>query len=143
MNMPANDTSPTDLPRSYFEAALRAVRGKCPRCGEAGLYRKWLRPVDECPACHQDWSLQRADDFPAYISIFLTGHLMAPVIVLLAVEGGLSPFAMAAVTLPLAASLMLAILQPAKGAVIAAQWWHGLVGFRKERAPEAIPADTP
>ena len=37
------------------------------------------------------------------------------------------------------------MLQPAKGAVIAAQWWHGLHGFAKERAPQAgaqAAADT-
>jgi uncharacterized protein (DUF983 family) len=31
---------------------------------------------------------------------------------------------------------MLVLLQPAKGAVIALQWWHGMHGFRRERRPE-------
>lgn len=128
--------SPTDhrLPHRFAEAAWRAMRGKCPRCGEAHLFRKWLKPVDNCPACRQDWSLQRADDFPAYISILVTGHLIAPLIVLLAVDVGLSPGPLTATILPVTAALMLGILQPAKGAVIAAQWWHGLVGFKRERA---------
>jgi uncharacterized protein (DUF983 family) len=128
--------SPNDdrLPHRFAEAAWRAMRGKCPRCGEAHLFRKWLKPVDRCPACGQDWSLQRADDFPAYISILVTGHLIAPLIVLLAVDVGLSPGVLAAIILPVAAAMMLAILQPAKGGVIATQWWHGLVGFKRERA---------
>jgi len=33
----------------------------------------------------------------------------------------------------LSVAMMLGMLQPTKGAVIAAQWWHGLHGFRKER----------
>jgi len=33
-------------------------------------------------------------------------------------------------------AMLLALLQPSKGAVIAMQWWHGMHGFRKERAPE-------
>jgi uncharacterized protein (DUF983 family) len=122
------------LPHSYARAAWRAMRGKCPRCGEAPLFRKWLKPVDVCPACGQDWSIQRADDFPAYIAILVTGHLIAPLIILLAVDVRLSSGALAAIILPVAAATMLAILQPAKGAVIATQWWHGLVGFKRERA---------
>jgi uncharacterized protein (DUF983 family) len=124
----------TLLPHSYAQAALRAMRGKCPRCGEARLFRKWLNPVDDCPACGQDWSIQRADDFPPYIAILITGHLIAPLIILLAMDVKLSPGAMAAILLPAALGLMLGILQPAKGAVIATQWWHGLVGFKRERA---------
>jgi len=141
--MPAQSPAPPDLPHNYLRAAGRAMRGRCPRCGEAPLFRKWLKPVDDCPACGQDWSLQRADDFPPYIAILVTGHLMAPLIILLAVEVRLGPTAMLAVILPLALLLMLGILQPAKGAVIAAQWWHGLVGFTKERPLAAAAGDLP
>jgi len=45
--------------------------------------------------------------------------------------------------MPLAIALMLGILQPAKGGIIAAQWWLGLVGFKKERLPEADSAGMP
>ena len=33
-------------------------------------------------------------------------------------------------------AMLLALLQPSKGAVIAMQWWQGMHGFRKDRAPE-------
>jgi hypothetical protein len=33
------------------------------------------------------------------------------------------------------------MLQPAMGAVIAVQWWHGLNGFVKERAPAPVIAE--
>lgn len=124
------------LPHRFADAAFRGGRGKCPRCGEARLFRKWLKPVEHCPACRQDWSLQHADDFPAYISIFLTGHITVPLLVTLVLEYELSAPAAAAVIVPLSAALMLALIQPAKGAVIAAQWWLGLGEFRKERPAE-------
>lgn len=133
---------PVPLPESFWEAAMRGIRGSCPRCGEAHLFRKWLKPGDSCHSCAQDWTLQRADDFPPYIAIFITGHLMAPVIIFLSLEVELSSLASAAIVLPLAAAIMLGTLQPAKGAVIAAQWWHGLHGFRRERRHEAKPSDT-
>lgn len=134
------------LPVSFWHAAARgAVAGTCPRCGEASLFRKWLKPIDRCHACGQDWSLQRADDFPPYVSIFVTGHLVAPLIIYLAYDVGLSVTATLAIVVPLACAMMLGILQPAKGAIIAAQYWFGLNGFMQERrAPDTgEPADGP
>jgi uncharacterized protein (DUF983 family) len=125
------------LPASWWQAAQRGLTGKCPRCGGAPLFRQWLKPVAHCSACAQDWTHQRADDFPAYIAILVTGHLLAPLIILLAVDYALGPLAMFAITIPLALVMMLGMLQPAKGAVIATQWWHGLHGFARERLPEA------
>jgi uncharacterized protein (DUF983 family) len=37
--------------------------------------------VPQCPACGQDWRGHRADDFPPYLAILVTGHVMAPVII--------------------------------------------------------------
>lgn len=129
---------PAALPASFWQAALRGCGGGCPRCGEGRLFRAFLRPVDRCAACGQDWSHQRADDFPAYIAILITGHLLAPIVIFLSLDFDLGPGAMAAIIVPLALVMLLAMLQPAKGAVIAAQWWHGLHGFVKERAGGAV-----
>ena len=131
--MPPVEPSSETLPATFPQAARRAVAGRCPRCDGAQLFRKWLKPVDRCRTCGQDWSHARADDIPAYISILLTGHLLAPVIVLLAGDIKLSPLAAGAVILPLAAAMVLAGLQPVKGAVIALQWWLGMQGFQRER----------
>ena len=136
-------SAPAVLPASYVQAALRGLRGKCPRCGEAHLFRKWLKPVERCASCAQDWSLQRADDFPAYVAILVTGHVMAPLIILLTLDYRLSLPATLAIVLPAAAATMLGVLQPAKGAIIAAQWWLGLVGFTRERLPSPDGADVP
>lgn len=126
--------APAALPASYRFAILRGLRCRCPRCEGAPLFRKWLKPVDRCSACGQDWSLQRADDFPAYISIFITGHLMAPLMILLIGDFDFSPWATLAIVLPLASAMMLGLLQPAKGAVLATMWWNGMGRFVKERA---------
>ena len=138
---PAPIRSDVSLPRSFGEAIWRGTRCLCPRCSEGKLFRKWLKPHDDCPACALDISGQRADDFPAYISIFVTGHLLAPVLILLAGDYALSTAAVLAIILPLAVLFMLLTLQPAKGAVIALQWWHGMHGFRQERIEE--PAEEP
>ena len=125
------------LPATIWAARLRCIRSRCARCGEGWIFRKWLKPVDACPHCALDISGQRADDFPAYIAMFVTGHLLAPVLILLAGDYDLSPITVLAIIIPLAIAMMVALLQPSKGAVIALQWWHGMHGFRRERLPEA------
>lgn len=134
-----------DLPASLAIAILRAIKGECPRCAKGRLFGKFLKPVAHCSACHQDWTLHQADDFPPYISIFLTGHLMAPVLIALGMSDALPMAAMIGVAMALAFALMLAMMQPAKGATIALQWWLGMHGFKPggRAEVEAPPRGSP
>ncbi|WP_440861962.1 DUF983 domain-containing protein [Sphingopyxis sp. 22461] len=139
---PPNDQDPGSedfaLPTSGWAAMFRGARGQCPRCNDAKLFIRFLKPVAICPRCLQDWMHQQADDFPAYVSILLTGHIMAPIIIALIRDTPLSLAALAAIIVPLMLALMIGFLQPAKGAIIALQWWLGMHGFERERpAPEA------
>lgn len=102
------------------------------------MFAKWLKPVDHCAHCGQDWSLQRADDFPAYIGIFVVGHLLAPVVIAMIATWHLSAALTLAITLPVAVVMLVAMLQPSKGAVIAFMWWQGIGAFRQERR---VPED--
>jgi len=122
------------LPASGREAMFRGARGLCPRCSNAKLFPRFLKPVATCPHCRQDWTHQQADDFPAYVSILLTGHIMAPIIIALVQETALSLAALAAIIIVSMLTLMIGFLQPAKGAIIALQWWFGMHGFEKERS---------
>ena len=134
---PPNDQDPEGedfaLPSSGWEAMARGARGRCPRCNDAKLFHRFLKPMATCPRCRQDWTHQQADDFPAYVSILLTGHIMAPIIIALVQETALSLAALAAIIVSSMLILMIGILQPAKGATIALQWWFGMHGFVKER----------
>lgn len=130
-----------DLPENVAAALLRGIRGQCPRCNNASLFRKWLKPVERCAACNQDWSLQQADDFPAYIGIFVVGHILAPVVITMIGTLGLSAWLTLAILLPVAIIMLIAMLQPTKGAVIAFLWWRGIGAFSQERksAPTINP----
>src|SRR3546814_3688420 len=99
---------------------------------------RFLKPIPRCPQCAQDWTHQQADDFPAYVSILVTGHLMAPLIIALVRDADLSVPALMSVILPLAMTLMIGLLQPAKVAIIALQWCFGLHGFRND-LPGTVP----
>src|SRR3546814_12472396 len=68
---------------------------------------------------------------------------MAPIIIALVQETALSLAALAAIIVPLMLALMIMFIQPAKGAMIALQWWFGMHGFVKERpALEASERET-
>lgn len=130
---PGSRSSRITLPAVGREAILRGLRARCPRCGEARLFLRFLKPIPHCPHCGQDWTHQQADDFPAYVSIFVTGHLMAPLIIALTRDTQLSVAWLMAIIMPLALILMIGLLQPAKGAIIGLQWWFGMHSFQKER----------
>lgn len=136
--LPARPARDIDLPQSGLDAVMRGLKGACPRCGEAKLFRKWLKPKDTCPHCKQDWSRQQADDFPAYIGIFVVGHLLAPVVIAMITTFKMSAWAVLATILPVAVVMLIATLQPVKGAVIAFLYWHGIGAFSKERRAEDV-----
>lgn len=58
---------------------MRGMMGRCPACGEGKLFRAFVKVADRCPACGEDLHHHRADDFPAYLTIFLVGHLVVPI----------------------------------------------------------------
>lgn len=131
---PAEQADPV-RPGSAWAAIGRGLLGRCPSCGKGKLFRRFLKPVAACPTCHEDWSPQQADDFPAYVSILLTGHILAPLIIALVKDSGLSVTALMVIVVPLAIAMMVGMLQPAKGAIIAVQWWFGMHGFpRRDRS---------
>jgi uncharacterized protein (DUF983 family) len=143
LSMPHQRLAPelVELPAGWIPALTRGAKGTCPRCGEAALFAKWLKPVERCGHCKQDWSVQQADDFPAYIGIFVVGHLLAPVVIAM-ISGGLSAWLTLAILLPLSIVMLIGMLQPTKGAVIAFLWWHGIGAFTQERRP-LTPESTP
>jgi len=98
------------LPASGWEAIFRGARWRCPRCNDANLFTRFLKPVTTCPNCLQDWTHQQADDFPAYVSILLTGHIMAPVIIALVQETASSLAALAAIIVVSMLALMIGLL---------------------------------
>lgn len=45
------------------------ARGLCPCCGEASMFRKWLKLQTRCPKCGLDYSFAAPDDGPAFFSL--------------------------------------------------------------------------
>lgn len=109
-------------PRLLGLALRRGLAGKCPACGEAKLFARFLKPVPRCPACGEAWAERRADDFPAYLVILLLGHLLVPLVVEVNLFWAI-PAGMQMIFWPaLAVLLALVMIQPAKGFVLGLLW---------------------
>jgi uncharacterized protein (DUF983 family) len=112
----------TLAPRDRWQAISRGLQCRCPACGQGRLFGKFLKPVAQCANCGEDFTAQRADDFPPYLVILILGHVLAPIAV--AVEINYHPpmwaFALSASLIVIALALLM--LQPVKGGVIALQW---------------------
>ncbi len=116
-------------PRQRGQAMWRGARGKCPACGEKHLFRAYLKVSDDCPSCGLNLSGHQADDAPPYFTIFIVGHIIVPVALL--VEKLYSPplYVHALVFSLLAILASLISLPIVKGAVVGLQWALRLHGF--------------
>ncbi len=78
-----------------------------------------------CPACGLALEPFRADDAPAYFTIFAVGHIIVPLVLVLERFGRQPPLWFhAALWLPLSVILALTLLPRIKGTVIALLWTH-------------------
>lgn len=108
---------------------LRGLRSRCPACGEGKLFRAFVKVADSCTACGEDFHHHRADDFPAYLTIFLVGHLVIPIAMYVEIAFQPSYWLHAAIWAPLVIVLSIGLLQPIKGTIVALQWHMGMHGF--------------
>jgi uncharacterized protein (DUF983 family) len=112
-------------PVDFWTALRRGWRGRCPRCGEGTLFGGFLKMRSHCPACGQALEPFRADDAPAYFTIFAVGHIVVPLVLVVERWGSEPPLWFhAALWLPLSVLLALLLLPRIKGAVIATLWTH-------------------
>jgi len=118
---------------------LRGMLGRCPACGEGKLFRAFVKVADRCPACGEDLHHHRADDFPAYLTIFLVGHLVVPLAMYVEIAYQPSYWFHAAVWAPLVIVLSIGLLQPIKGMIVALQWHMGMHGFAAAKQERAEP----
>lgn len=137
-NPVAAPNAPQNASESAGQAALRGLINHCPACDDKPLFARYLKPVQRCKGCNQDWTLHQADDFPAYIAIFISGHLLAPVLIAVGSRELLPMGALVLLAITGALLLTVALLQPAKGVVIALQYHWRMHGFDPQAT---LPSD--
>lgn len=127
-------TDPTQPAASQAERPLgpalrRGLACRCPACGQGRVLRGYLKLRDTCPACGTDLTPARADDGPAYLTILVVGHLMAPFIHWAFVTWRPDPLTMALALSAGCTALSLALLPRMKGMIVGFQWARRMHGF--------------
>lgn len=128
--------------RSLKQAMRRGWHRRCPRCGRGPLLAGYLKVADHCPVCEQEFHHHRADDGPAYLTILIVGHLMAPLIHVLYARLHLDPLVMASILSVLCVVLSLYLLPRIKGAFIGLQWARRMHGFDDSRKGADSPSSA-
>lgn len=120
----------TDLEeRPMKPALLRGLRRRCPNCGEGHMFTGYLKVTDRCPSCQEELSHHRADDGPAYLTILIVGHLMAPTILWVFEKFRPEPLVLATIFTVGCVALSLYLLPRMKGLIVAIQWAKRMHGF--------------
>lgn len=125
--MTLDSTSQTDRP--LWPALRKGLRRKCPNCGTGPMLCSYLKVRDTCTVCREELSHHRADDGPAYLTILIVGHIMAPLLHIAFVTFRPEPMVLFTVFAIGTVTLSLYLLPRLKGAVVAFQWARTMHGF--------------
>ena len=110
-------------------ALLKGWRRCCPNCGKGAILYRYLKVHDSCESCGQNFYHHRADDGPAYLTILIVGHILAPLLHIVFVKFRPEPWIMACGFGTACVVLCLYLLPRIKGTIIAFQWARRLNGF--------------
>ncbi len=110
-------------------ASLRALKGRCPACGEGKLFRTYLKQVDNCASCGEAFGEIRADDAAPWATIILVGHVFLPFAFMVDVDA-LPMWLVMGMWSALFAALSLAVLPRAKALFIAILWRTRAPGYK-------------
>lgn len=130
-------------PRSWAKATANGLGKCCPACGQGALFEGFLTVKPACSGCGLELHHQRADDAPPYLTMFVVGHIIVPL--MLVVEKLWQPelWIHFVLWLPLTLLLSLWLLPRIKGAVIGLQWafrMHGFDSMEKDENQGLSPA---
>ena len=118
--------------RPLMEALKRGFLGRCPNCGKGKLFRASLKTADECPECGEEFHHHRADDLPAYLVIFIVGHIVVGAFMGMEALTDWPGWVHLAIWVPVTLVMSLALIGPVKGAIVGLQWAYYMHGFGDE-----------
>ncbi|WP_091918114.1 DUF983 domain-containing protein [Mesorhizobium sp. YR577] len=104
-------------------AIRRALIGRCPNCGNGKLFASYLKQVDHCSVCYEQYGHIRSDDAAPWLTILIVGHIVVPIA--LSVESGMTLPGWVSMTLwPILALGMALIVLPRAKALFVSVIWH-------------------
>jgi len=121
--------------RPLWPAMVKGLRHRCPKCGDSSLFRAYLKVVDSCTSCGQELHHHRADDAPPYFTIFVSGHIIIPLMIVVERFWAPALWVHMAIWLPVTLIMCMALLPPIKGALVGLQWSFRMHGFEYDEEP--------
>jgi uncharacterized protein (DUF983 family) len=115
--------------RPAMRSLYRGLKCRCPNCGQGKLFAGFSKSVECCSICSEELHHHRADDFPAYIVIFIVGHVVVAGYLAVELLVQWNSWEHMALWMPVTLAMSIALLQPLKGAVIGLQWAWRMHGF--------------
>jgi len=103
----------------------RGLKLRCPKCDGAPLFRAYLKPVESCASCGHNWSEVRADDGPAWATMIVVLHLLAPFFHFIGIKSDLPSWASSLILCTIGLILALLLLPRMKGLFIGLVWATG------------------
>ena len=129
--------------RPLWRAMARGLRSRCPNCGQGRLFRSFAKSVDHCGHCGEEIFHHRADDLPAYLNVFIVGHIVVAGFLIIERVTDWPGWMHLALWIPVTIIMALALIPPIKGAVIGLQWANYMHGFGGEDDDVADPDVDP
>jgi uncharacterized protein (DUF983 family) len=104
----------------WLGALGRGFRRVCPCCGRGAMFTGYLAVRKDCGACGLAFDPLKADDAPAYFTIFIVGHVIVAGLLLAEKTAHPALWLQTAVWIPLAILMTFGLLPFVKGAVMGA-----------------------
>lgn len=128
--------------RDLKQSLLRGWSRRCPNCGTGPLMRGYLTVRDSCEVCGEELYHHRADDGPAWVTIIVSGHILAPTMLAVFEWFRPDPVLLGVGFGVLFVALALYMLPRVKGAIVGYQWAKRMHGFdTRVEIPTQAPAE--
>ena len=131
--------------KSRWTGVLRGLSRRCPNCGQAPLFTSYITVLTPCPVCGVDNDMFPSDDLPPYLTIAVVGHTVVPSLMWVDLIYAPPTWIEAAIWLPVATAMSLALLPRMKGASIGLAWASDIVreGYLDQEAVMPVPQQLP
>jgi uncharacterized protein (DUF983 family) len=106
--------------RAFLPRIKLGFTKRCPICGEAPLFRSYLKVHPVCPRCGEENGRHRVDDAASYFTVLLVGHLVLAPILLIEPLWVMPLWKSLAIVFPAMIVATLIMLPHIKGAVLGA-----------------------
>ena len=106
-------------PQSPYDTGLK---GLCPRCGQGHLFKGFINIAPKCDVCDMEFDFADAGDGPAVFVILIAGFIVLGAALYVEIKYEPPMWVHMAIFLPMVLVVVLGMLRPLKGLLVALQY---------------------